>query len=278
MVKKPIVSNNPNIKICAPYELVFLNNQFVGFIMLKAFNDSLSLVHLTFGYDLSKSKYLTSLSGFDGFNGLKPLHNRLVIANNIAYAIALLYQTGHYVLVDIKPENILITAQGNISLIDIDSVQITEQNNTKLLFAASAWTENYRPPEAKNYKDTDIIMPCWDSFSFGVLAYEIIIGRHPYSGNYQSPYDKGTDSANCIDNGLFLQDNKERYLITKNGLETFFRRYKALPKLLRDCFFNAFETGHYVPTKRPTMKDWGNAFSVTIQEIQKILKSSDLPY
>lgn len=271
MVRHSIVSQNPNVRICAPYELVFSNNQFIGFIMPKAFDDNLPLTTLVFDYDLSASKYFQELSGFDGQAGLKAVYNRLVIANNIAYAIAVLHQTGHYVLVDIKPENILITAQGKVSLIDIDSVQIVDGRG-KLLFPASAWTENYRPPEAKRIqKGTNIIAPTWDSFSFGILAYEVIIGCHPYSGTYRAPYDKGHDTVYCIDNGLFLQGSKQAYLANPGGLKKFFDRYAAMPKPLRQTFVRAFEDGHYNIQKRPTMTEWGNAFHHAIQEIHKSL-------
>lgn len=277
MVKHPIVSRNPDVRICAPHELVFLNNQFVGFIMPKAFDDNVALTNLVFDYDLSTSRHFQKLSGFDGKAGLRAVYNRLVLANNIAYAISVLHQTGHYVLVDIKPENILITAQGKVSLIDIDSVQIVDGKGV-LRFSASAWTENYRPPEAKRIQHgVSIIAPSWDSFSFGILAYEIVIGCHPYSGTYRPPYDKGHDTVYCIDNGLFLQGSKQAYLANPAGLKKFFDRYNAMPEPLRKTFVRAFEGGHYDAKKRPTMVEWGNAFSGAIQEIQKNLSLAPPP-
>lgn len=273
MILHPIVSHNSDVRICSPQELVFLNGQFVGFVMLKAFDDNLALTNLVFDYDLSASRYFQKLSGFDGKSGLRAVYNRLVLANNIAYAIAVLHKTKHYVLVDIKPENILITAQGKVSLIDIDSVQIVD-NRGNLRFSASAWTENYRPPEAKHIKNNiTVIMPSWDSFSFGILAYEVIIGCHPYSGTYRPPYDKGHDTVYCIDNGLFLQGSKQVYLANPSGLQKFFDRYSAMPKPLQKTFVRAFEEGHYDIQKRPTMEEWGIAFAHAIQEIQKNLGS-----
>lgn len=273
LVRHPIVSHNPDVRICAPYELVFSNQQFVGFVMPKAFDDNAPLTALVFDYNLSTSRHFQKLIAFDGSSGLKAVYNRLVIANNIAYAISMLHATKHYVLVDTKPENILITPEGKVSLIDVDSVQIVD-NQGALIFPASAWTENYRPPEGKRMASgQDMILPSWDSFSFGVLAYEIIIGCHPYSGTYQPPYDKGVDTVYCIDNGLFLNGKKGSYLANPAGLNKFFDRYNSLPKTLRVMFARAFDDGHYNASKRPVMTEWGQALSMAIQgvhqEVQK---------
>jgi len=275
MAKNKVESSNSGIVICWPVEAIFRNGRFVGFMMLKAFDQSKELEWFV-SYNLMKVINKTPFCSFDGSNGLTALYNRLVVANNLAHALHTIHSTNHYVLADTKPKNILITSTGNVSIVDLDSLQIVV--NDQLKFKAPVASPNYKPPEGYDGRlnqESDIIPISWDRFSYAVMAYELIIGSHPYGvGSYKSPYDQGEDTMYKIRTGLFLHGSKSPYLRTEHeaSLATIRVRWNGLPEPLRQLFMTAFEKGQFKPEKRPTMQDWGKVLSDSITGLQGVLQ------
>lgn len=161
--------HNSLYKICWPIDFVYINNERVGFVMPLAWPDSFSL------YDI----YLNDeLSVFDR-RSARGVGNRFKILFNIANAISVLHREG-YVLGDFKPENILLSADGKISLIDLDSIQIVSK--TGEIFYATAFTEDYAyPPELGHIQSHSLISSKWDNYSFAIVAYQILFGIHPFT-------------------------------------------------------------------------------------------------
>lgn len=131
--------------VCFPQELVFETNRpnrFAGFIMPLAFNNSNQLYELC----VPKTKKLSSAwsSKYDRSTS-KGIESRLKLCVNIAAAINFIHSANKFVLVDLKPQNILVTVDGKISVIDLDSTQIT--NNNKVLYSAQVATPEYVPVE-----------------------------------------------------------------------------------------------------------------------------------
>jgi len=275
MAKNKVESSNPGIVICWPVEAIFRSGRFVGFMMLKAFDQSKELEWFV-SYNLMKVIKSTPFCSFDGSNGMTALYNRLVVANNLAHALHTIHSTNHYVLADTKPKNILITSTGNVSIVDLDSLQIVV--NDQLKFKAPVASPNYKPPEGYDGRlnqEFDIIPISWDRFSYAVMAYELIIGSHPYGvGSYKSPYDQGEDTMYKIRTGLFLHGSKSPYLRTEHEASlTMIRvRWNGLPEPLRQLFMAAFEKGQFKPEKRPTMQDWGKVLSDSITGLQSVLQ------
>lgn len=156
-------------RICWPIDFVYLNNQKVGFIMPLAWPKSFSLYDIYLNDELVVFNRGTS----------RGIENRYKILFNIANAISVLHRDG-YVLVDFKPENILLSSDGKISLIDLDSIQIT--NKEGVVYHATAFTEDYAfPPEIGRIRNHSAISTRWDSYSFAVVAYQILFGIHPFT-------------------------------------------------------------------------------------------------
>ena len=78
---------------------------------------------------------------------------------------------------DFKPQNVLVTSDGKVTIVDMDSVQISVGN--KLLYRATAHTPDYVPPEFYNLgvgkKEYHIISQSWDMFAVGVVFYSELI-------------------------------------------------------------------------------------------------------
>ena len=143
-----------NFRICWPTALAYdSQKKFIGYIMPLAFPNSrdLKIIEVYNPKPISQqAKYKKYPDWFDKFEldtktGLK---NRMKMLCNWAIAIYSLHKTNKYVIVDLKPENVMATSSGKISIVDTDSFQISE--NGRLLFPGAAYTPAYFPPEGKD--------------------------------------------------------------------------------------------------------------------------------
>lgn len=266
-----------NLRICSPVDMLYNEyGKFIGFIMMKSFPDSDTLEWIApAGYDLSsiakiypKFKKFSSSSENDKE---AMITSRLKLLYNIAELLKYLH-TNNYVLGDVKPVNILITSSGKVSLIDFDSVQILSANG-KLLFGASACSQHYKPPEGYNkgfQLGKSILSSSWDCFSFSVIAYQLLIGKHPYSGTFRFPYNEGDDLMYKIKSKLFINGkNAKVYLKYPETLGLYMQRWNELNEELKDLFCRTFE---YSANRRPSMDDWCNGLSKVINKRESPIK------
>lgn len=78
---------------------------------------------------------------------------------------------------DFKPENILVTRNGNVQLIDFDMAQPLPEKPKK--FSKNPGTPGYMSPEQLQRKPIDGRV---DIFAFGVAAYELMTNHKPFPG------------------------------------------------------------------------------------------------
>jgi tRNA A-37 threonylcarbamoyl transferase component Bud32 len=82
---------------------------------------------------------------------------------------------------DIKPSNVIITHDGQYYLSDFGLARIASAGESTLSQDTMLGTPNYISPEqAKGVRDLDART---DIYSFGVLIYEMVVGRVPFSGD-----------------------------------------------------------------------------------------------
>jgi len=247
----PTKNSSQEVKdaIVWPENLIYDKNQsFVGYIM-PFVEDSNPLEHLC---DKEPQKKLgNAWQKFDVTNG--DLIRKKILCN-LSNAISELHRTGNYVLVDMKPDNILINQKGKVSIIDLDSIQIAEKKS--LVFEAEAYTSDYSPPERKNF-DGKAKLKNWDYFSFGIIAYKILLCVHPFSSGH-SDYNTIED---FIENGKFVNGkNKLNFDVISEPHS----KFKFLENELREYFIRCFDNGFIDPSKRPNFKEWSNLFSIII--------------
>lgn len=245
----PNLSTNMYL-VCWPVEILYQGNQFVGFIMPLAFQNSILL------YELATPKLKSSLPAiwqkFDRTtsNGIL---TRLKICVNIASSVHQIHSLNKYVLVDMKPQNVLVTQDGKISIIDLDSIQISYNN--KVAFPAKVATPEYVPPEGvKLDPSKDVIPVTWDRFSLSVMFYEILFGLHPYAASSSGQYNTLNTISEKIQSGLFPFGSKAKFISTLPPLHN---NFKKVPVSIQNMFVKAFEDGNSNPYARPSAENWG---------------------
>jgi serine/threonine protein kinase len=79
---------------------------------------------------------------------------------------------------DFKPENVLVTRNGNVRLIDFDLAQPISQKPLKL--SKNPGTPGYMAPEQLQQQPIDARV---DIFAYGVAAYELVTNHKPFPGD-----------------------------------------------------------------------------------------------
>jgi len=261
-----------SFRICWPTALAYnTKKEFIGYMMPLAFPKGHDLTILS----VYRSKPLSQLKRFKNnvewhnkyeLDTNEGIVNRVKMLCNIAIALHTIHSTGRYVLVDLKPENIDATGAGKVSIMDTDSIQISE--NGKILHPATAFTPEYFAPEGKELKGLNrpFTLQC-DYFAAAICFYQILTGTHPYSGTVlKSPYDNCTEIADCISNGLFAFGEKQRYIDLPAGFNLQ-QNFYNLPSTVQGLFKRAFGSQ---ASKRPTMEEWGRTFHEIIRDGVKV--------
>lgn len=249
----PLKIKGDEFLVCWPLELVTDSvGAFWGFVMPHAFPDSNNLTCLI-TRKMSKKLNPKWHNNYDFSNGTQARINRIKLVYNISMVIDLLHSIEKYVLTDIKPSNILITLDGRVALVDMDSVQITERN--RILFSGGSGSIDYMPPEIFNTgignSSANPIAKTWDLFAIGVVFYQLLIGCHPYAvipSRQQDP--EANTIPYCISHDLFPFGENKNEIYSYSSLHDDF---KTLPKQLQDLFVRTF-SGRSL--ERPTACEW----------------------
>lgn len=112
--------------------------------------------------------------------GPVPLADTLKVVGAVGSALAYAHKQG-ILHRDIKPSNVIITAEGHYYLSDFGLARIASAGESTLSQDTMLGTPNYISPEqAKGVRDLD---GRTDIYSFGVLLYEMVVGRVPFAGD-----------------------------------------------------------------------------------------------
>ena len=266
---KYMVANPPNqihsvnYMLGWPLDIIYdVQKNFIGFVMPIAYSNSMPLIVLT-AKNLSKKLDAIWIDKYDRRLGTASMIARLKLVCNIAIPIHILHATGKYVLKDFKPANVLVTYDGKITLVDMDSVQITENN--RLLFFGTAATPDYMPPEyyiqnvGKDIKAP--IEKSWDYFAIGVVFYQIIFGLHPYVVTPLIARDENSNEifGNIAQNLFPFGANVTMVKSYPAPHDNFIRVPVELQQLFKRAFSGNAET-------RPTPEQWVKIIKGLIQK------------
>lgn len=249
MIQYPLTSPVDSCyRICWPLDFVYLNSACIGFVMPMSFANS----HSLYDINLKDGSVLFQRTTTRG------MENRFKLLYNISNALNILHAHG-YVLSDFKPQNILFTDSGQISIIDLDSIQIV--HNDSLIFEASALTQEYAyPKEFHLLKNKKPLTTAWDVYSFAIVAYQILMGIHPFTASTNAKTRTNGDISGLdqlMSNNLFPFGPRKNDILQCPSLHYHFLQ---LPKSLRQLFVKTFDL-HSTP---PTMVIWKDTLKESI--------------
>lgn len=118
--------------------------------------------------------------------GILPLPEAIQIMLSITRGIAEAHRMG-VLHRDIKPENVMLTERGEVKITDFGLARIAHVDRSTITGTIRG-TPAYIPPELLSGLSPDAR---GDVFSAGVLFYEMLAGRHPFS----APHQAGTLNA-----------------------------------------------------------------------------------
>ena len=95
---------------------------------------------------------------------------------DMAAGLGHIHESG-FMHLDFKPENVLVTRNGNVRLIDFDLAQPIPEKPLKL--SKNPGTPGYMAPEQLKREGVD---PRTDIFAYGVSAYELVTNHKPFPG------------------------------------------------------------------------------------------------
>lgn len=243
-------STENSITLVWPQELLFdENNQFIGFLMPWVAGEKLELLSLP---KLPK-KHTVAWNDFDFDVDLK-LKKRLDLCYKIASSIQYIHNTERYILIDMKPDNIMVTPDGKVALVDLDSVEVVENGET--LYDAPVATPEYTPPDS--YLENNTVDPTqedpWDRFGMAVIFYKLLLGIHPYAASAKPPYDQYSGLHQKIEQGFFVHNLEMREQLST--IPERHERYQRLPVAIQQLFERCFIEGHHQPYARPSAEEW----------------------
>lgn len=238
---------NAPYRICWPLDFAYqTNNECIGFIMHLAFDGSRSLydINLKDGSDVFKRSTERGMT------------NRMRLLYNISNIIGILHQFG-YVIADFKPQNVLFTESGKISMIDTDSVQIV--NNGMLMYGTTAVTAEYAyPNEIQLLKAKKPLTSAWDIYSFAIVAYQILLGIHPFTASTDTRDAYGSNistSEQLMSNNLFPFGPRSKDILAKPPIHNYFLQLHKTLRLLFIQTFDLAQTPPHINEWRKALKD-----------------------
>jgi eukaryotic-like serine/threonine-protein kinase len=95
---------------------------------------------------------------------------------DMAVGLSHVHESG-YMHLDFKPENVLVTRNGNVQIIDFDLAQPIPEKPKKM--SKNPGTPAYMAPEQLQRRPID---PRADIFAYGVAAYELLTNQKPFPG------------------------------------------------------------------------------------------------
>jgi DNA-binding helix-hairpin-helix protein with protein kinase domain len=237
-------SANGQPAIAWPEILLYAQNgQFVGYLMSRIY-DAVTLLHV-----INPRLRKQILPAFTQ----KYLHRT---ARNLAAALHMLHKSD-YVVGDLNEANVLVARTAQVTVIDVDSIQVKEKRDAQITFyPCPVGRQEYTPPELQGrYFLNEVRQPEQDSFSLAVLIFQLLLGgNHPFRSTWLGKGDPPTVDEKIV-KGLFPYTLEPSGLVKPPPGVSIDHLHLNLALMMRQCFI----VGHSNPHKRPTAIEWVSA-------------------
>ena len=176
-------------------------------------------------------------------------------AANLARSFSSIHSAG-YVIGDVNDMGVVVTNAAIVSLVDCDSFQVRDPNNSRI-FRCNVGIGMFTPPElgGSNFAKIDRT-PNHDAFGIATMIYLLLMGLHPFSVKVKSGEQPSIEEA--ISRGLY-PDSNSSVLIPPHASPI-----DIVPVELRKLFRSAF-----THISRPTAGDW----TKVLIDVEQRLKS-----
>ena len=161
---------------------------------------------------------------------------------------------------DLSPNNVFISEKedlDNVFLIDLDNLRY------KTSILNNIYTPSFGAPEIISNRGPNTTMS--DSFSFAVMAYELLTLNHPLMGDYVSEAEPEVEEQALAGQLPWVEDSNDNINHRTTGLPS----EKVMPGKLLDLFRRNFESGLNNPVERPTMAEWYDMLNLALNELLK---------
>ena len=196
----------------------------------------------------------------------------LAIALNRIHGISYTFIVG-----DINESNAVITKDGQITLIDADSFQVTDRRHGRTrTLRCSVGKREYTPPELRGRDFKRVNRNQYhDSFALAVIIYQLLMeGAHPFLGIYTGE-GEAPQVADSISKGYFLHSTSRNIPLKPARYSVY---WESLPQNIRDLFRRCFDDGHTNPEKRPSPKEWEDTLNEAIKSLKTCSVNSNHVY
>ena len=250
-------------QIAWPRDVLYSNNQFVGFTMPKmAVKEVLNVI-----YEYGNTAKYPDM----------PWESKIIIAENLCAVLHTMHKNDH-VCGDLNPKNISIDpSTGLVVFLDTDSYHIKDGN---IVYRCDVGIPEYLPVEIQNKMRggndlTTANLPTFsketDNFALAIHIFQLLMnGVHPFACAIlpsQSSVTAPQPSDNIIKGEFPFMQN-----IQGVKIPAFAPEINILSKEIQDLFKRAFIKGHKNPNERPRPEEWHQA----LRELRGKLKKCKL--
>lgn len=177
------------------------------------------------------------------------LRRRLRLLARTADVLGILHSRG-LVYSDVSPNNVFVSEDLNFSevwMIDADNLRYQASPSERAYY-----TPGYGAPEVVK-GDTDV-NSLSESFSFAVLAFQVLAATHPLIGNIVADGEPELE-ADALEGKLpWIDHQVDRRNCSRFGIP----RETVLSGKLEELFRRTFEAGLLEPQQRPSMAEWAD--------------------
>lgn len=171
-------------------------------------------------------------------------------AENLALATETLHDAG-VVIGDFNERNILVWSDSRVSLLDCDSMQVTDPGSGRQFLCRVGRPEFTAPELLGADWDTTVRAASSDLFALAVHLHQLLLeGDHPFDGVWHGSGEKPKRQVLARD-GLWVHAGDARLTPRPSAVDV-----DLLPAGLRDLFRRAFVAGATNSRARPTAAEW----------------------
>lgn len=190
-------------------------------------------------------------AGLVGFINSGGLSRRLRILTSLAATLARLHGRG-LAYGDLSPSNVFVSSSighAEVWLIDCDNLSLFSREGLN-----GVYTPDYGAPEVvKGEQGIDSLS---DSWSFAVIAFQLLTLQHPFKGDLVNDGEPEIEELALRGELPWIDHPSDSSNQSSHGLP----RELMLTKRLQALFEQCFNAGRDLKENRPTMSDWREAF------------------